>query len=77
MRKSIMQNVVAITALARQRILAAQATSDESLLESIADGNKAAMHVFYARYNVLVYRFVLRIVRKATMAEDLVSQVFL
>jgi RNA polymerase sigma-70 factor, ECF subfamily len=72
-----MQNVVAITALARQGILAAQAISDESLLESIADGNKAAMHVFYARHNVRVYRFVLRIVRDATMAEDLVSQVFL
>jgi RNA polymerase sigma-70 factor, ECF subfamily len=47
------------------------------LLESIADGDRTAMHTFYARHNVRVYRFILRIVRDATMAEDLVSQVFL
>ena len=31
----------------------------------------------YSRHNVRVYRFILRIVRDTTMAEDLVSQVFL
>jgi RNA polymerase sigma-70 factor (ECF subfamily) len=35
------------------------------------------MHVLYARHNVRVYRFILRIVGDATIAEDLVSQVFL
>ncbi|GCC49722.1 hypothetical protein chiPu_0033773, partial [Chiloscyllium punctatum] len=35
------------------------------------------MHTLYARHNVRVYRFVLRMVRDTTMAEDLVSQVFL
>src|ERR1700761_7106499 len=72
-----MQNVVAINAAARQSIIAAQATSDEMLLEGIADGNRTAMHVLYSRHNVRVYRFILRIVRDTTMAEDLVSQVFL
>jgi RNA polymerase sigma-70 factor (ECF subfamily) len=72
-----MQNVIAINAAASQGIIAAQATSDEMLLESIADGDRTAMHTFYARHNVRVYRFILRIVRDATMAEDLVSQVFL
>src|ERR1051326_7630365 len=72
-----MQNVIAINAAARQSIVAAQATSDEMLLESIAGGNRTSMHVFYSRHNVRVYRFILRIVRDATMAEDLVSQVFL
>ena len=72
-----MQNVIAINAAARQSIIAAQATSDEMLLESIADGNRTAMHTLYARHNVRVYRFILRIVRDTTMAEDLVSQVFL
>ena len=72
-----MQNVVAINAAARQSIIAAQATSDEMLLESIADGSKTAMHILYARHNVRVYRFILRIVRDTTMAEDLVSQAFL
>jgi RNA polymerase sigma-70 factor (ECF subfamily) len=73
----VMQNVVAINAQARQGILAAQATSDEMLLESIADGGRTAMHILYCRHNIRVYRFVLRIVRDTTMAEDLVSQVFL
>ena len=72
-----MQNVIAINAAARQGIIAAQATSDETLLESIADGGRSAMHILYSRHNVRVYRFILRIVRDATMAEDLVSQVFL
>src|SRR6266851_1472327 len=34
----VMQNVIAINAAARQGIIAAQATSDQMLLESIADG---------------------------------------
>src|ERR1700736_6556963 len=72
-----MQNVVAVNAAARQGIIAAQATSDEMLLESIADGGRTAMHILYSRHNVRVYRFILRIVRDTTTAEDLTSQVFL
>jgi RNA polymerase sigma-70 factor, ECF subfamily len=72
-----MQNVIAINPAARQSIIVAQATSDETLLRGIADGNRNAMHALYARHNVRVYRFILRIVRDSTMAEDLVSQVFL
>jgi RNA polymerase sigma-70 factor (ECF subfamily) len=76
-REPVMPNVIAINAAARQSITAAQATSDEMLLESIVDGGRTAMHILYSRHNVRVYRFILRIVRDATMAEDLVSQVFL
>jgi RNA polymerase sigma-70 factor, ECF subfamily len=76
-REPVMQNVIAINAAARQSIIIAQATSDETLLRGIADGNRNAMHTLYARHNVRVYRFILRIVRDSTMAEDLVSQVFL
>src|SRR5258708_38623078 len=72
-----MPNVIAINAAARKNIAAARATSDEMLLERIALGGRTAMHVLYSRHNVRVYRFVLRMVRDATMAEDLVSQVFL
>src|SRR4030088_616574 len=72
-----MSNVVAINAAARKHITAARATSDEMLLEGIAAGGRNAMHILYSRHNVRVYRFVLRIVRDTTMAEDLVSQVFL
>ncbi|CCE09253.1 RNA polymerase sigma factor (sigma-70 factor family, ECF subfamily) [Bradyrhizobium sp. STM 3843] len=72
-----MQNVVAINSAASQGIIAAQATSDDMLLQSIADGGRTAMHVLYSRHHVRVYRFILRIVRDTTIAEDLVSQVFL
>src|SRR3954451_22095907 len=72
-----MQNVVAMNSAASQGIITAQATTDDMLLQSIADGNRSAMHILYSRHNVRVYRFILRIVRDTTMAEDLVSQVFL
>jgi RNA polymerase sigma-70 factor (ECF subfamily) len=73
-----MQSTFALsTGSSARGILAAQATSDEMLLQSIATGEKAAMHVLYARHNVRVYRFILRIVGDASTAEDLVSQVFL
>ena len=64
-------------ASATNGLIAAQATSDEMLLEGIAAGEKASMHVLYARHNVRVYRFILRIIGDASVAEDLVSQVFL
>jgi RNA polymerase sigma-70 factor (ECF subfamily) len=72
-----MQNVVAINSAASQGIITAQATTDAMLLHSISDGDRTAMHTLYARHNVRVYRFILRIVRDTTIAEDLVSQVFL
>jgi RNA polymerase sigma-70 factor (ECF subfamily) len=72
-----MQNVIAIDAAARQGIATSQTISDELLLESIADGERPAMHILYSRHNVRVYRFILRIVRDASTAEDLTSQVFL
>lgn len=72
-----MQNVIAINAAAYQGIIAARATSDEMLLERIAEGDRTAMHILYSRHNVRVYRFVLRSLRDATAAEDIVSQVFL
>ena len=72
-----MSNVLAINSAASQGIIAAQTTSDTTLLENIAKGNRTAMHTLYCRHNVRVYRFILRIVRNATAAEDLVSQVFL
>jgi RNA polymerase sigma-70 factor (ECF subfamily) len=73
----VMPNVIAINAAAKKHIAAARATSDEMLLEAIAKSDRNAMHVLYSRHHVRVYRFVLRIVRDTTMAEDLVSQVFL
>ncbi|MFL6808753.1 MAG: RNA polymerase subunit sigma, partial [Bradyrhizobium canariense] len=40
-----MQNVIAINAAGRQGIIAAQATSDDVLLERIAEGGRSAMHM--------------------------------
>ena len=54
-----------------------QATSDEALIGRIASGDKVAMQVLFARHHVRVYRFVLRLARDATIAEDLISEVFL
>jgi RNA polymerase sigma-70 factor (ECF subfamily) len=54
-----------------------QATSDEALIVRIAGGDKLAMQVLFARHHVRVYRFVLRLVRNQTLAEDLISEVFL
>ena len=72
-----MQNVIAISAAGQQGIITAQATSDEMLLQAIAGGDRTAMHTLYARHHVRVYRFILRMLRDTTIAEDLVSQVFL
>lgn len=72
-----MQNVIALNAAGQAGILAARATSDEMLLEKIANGDRTAMHTLYARHNVRVYRFVLRMLRDTAATEDLVSQVFL
>lgn len=72
-----MSNVIAINAAGRQGIITARATTDEMLLERIATGDRSAMHTLYARHNVRVYRFVLRMLRDVTATEDLVSQVFL
>src|SRR5205823_6585769 len=52
-------------------------TSDEVLIGRIAAGDRMAMQVLFARHHVRVYRFVLRLVREETKAEDLISEVFL
>jgi RNA polymerase sigma-70 factor (ECF subfamily) len=52
-------------------------TADEALIAGIAKGDKQAMHALFVRHNVRVYRFVLRITGNASLAEDVVSDVFL
>jgi RNA polymerase sigma-70 factor (ECF subfamily) len=55
----------------------AQEPSDEALIELIAGRDKCAMQVLYARHNVRVYRFIIRLTGSQSLAEDLVSEVFL
>jgi len=58
-------------------LTANQATSDEVLIGRIANGDRLAMQVLFARHHVRVFRFVLRLVRNQATAEDLISEVFL
>ena len=54
-----------------------QATSDEALIARIASADRLAMQVLFARHHARIYRFVLRLVRDRSKAEDLISEVFL
>jgi RNA polymerase sigma-70 factor (ECF subfamily) len=51
--------------------------SDDALLGAIAAGDRDAMQVLYLRHSARVYRFVVRLVGDAVLAEDIVSDVFL
>ena len=53
-----------------------QARSDEALIGAIAAGDRRAMQALYARHNVRIYRFVLRLTNDSSLAEDIVSEVF-
>src|SRR4026208_997265 len=55
----------------------AQDTSDEALIDLTAAGAERAIQVLYARHNVRVYRFIVRLTGNESLAEDLVSEVFL
>src|SRR5260370_5928016 len=73
-----MQNQYVLRDIASPHLGApAQGTSDEALIRLIADGDKRAMQVLYARHSVRVYRFILRLTGNQSMAEELVREVFL
>ena len=52
-------------------------SSDVTLVNRIAAGDKHAMHALFARHRTPVYRWLLRFVSNETLAEDLLSEVFL
>ena len=54
-----------------------QARSDEALIGAIAAGDRRAMQALYARHNVRIYRFALRLTNDSSLAEDIVSEVFI
>jgi RNA polymerase sigma-70 factor (ECF subfamily) len=56
---------------------AAAAASDEILLSRIARGDAVAMRALVARHQTRVYRWILRFVRDAALAEDVLNEVFL
>jgi RNA polymerase sigma-70 factor, ECF subfamily len=53
------------------------AVSDEMLIRRIATGDQFAMRTLFTRHRIPLYRWLLRIVRDETKAEDLLSDVFL
>jgi RNA polymerase sigma-70 factor (ECF subfamily) len=76
--------MLAISALSTQAITAhagksesVREGSDEALVGAIAGGDRRAMQALYLRHKVRIYRFVLRLVGNAALAEDIVSEVFL
>jgi len=66
--------VAAVSAIAAT---AGETSSDETLVERIAAGNKLAMQALFARHRTSVYRWLLRLASNETLAEDLLSEVFL
>ena len=73
-----MQNPITLTVKSLNELwVEAQQSSDESLLKRIVDGEKLAMQALFARHNARVFRFVIRLVGDETVAEDLVSEVFI
>jgi len=57
--------------------VAGEASSDEMLIARIAGGDRLAMQTLFARHRTPVYRWLLRLVGNETVAEDLLSDVFL
>jgi RNA polymerase sigma-70 factor (ECF subfamily) len=55
----------------------AETSTDEMLIQRIADGDRLAMQVLFARHRTPVYRWLLRLVSHEALAEDLLSDVFL
>ena len=56
---------------------AGEASSDEMLIARVAGGDRLAMQTLFARHRTPVYRWLLRLVGNETVAEDLLSDVFL
>jgi hypothetical protein len=49
----------------------------KTLIRRIAAGDQSAMRALFARYRVRVYRWLLRLVDDESLAENLLSEVFL
>src|SRR6266446_4132725 len=56
---------------------APEIASDEVLIRRIAGGDQLAMQTLFERHRVALYRWLLRLVGDETLAEDLLSDVFL
>ena len=67
----------AVAAVPAVAATAQDASSDATLVSRIAAGDRLAMQALFARHRTPVYRWLLRFVSDQTLAEDLLSEVFL
>ena len=74
---SVRPQPAAVAAVSALGATAGKTSSDEILVEQIAAGSKPAMQALFARHRTYVYRWLLRLVSNETLAEDLLSEVFL
>jgi RNA polymerase sigma-70 factor, ECF subfamily len=65
------------SAAAPGKAAACETSSDEMLIQRIAQGDRLAMRTLFGRHRVALYRWLLRLVRDEALAEDLLSEVFL
>ena len=73
-----MQNVYRLSDFSEARCRTQiQPRSDEALIAAIAKGDKSAMQVLFTRHSSRIYRFIARRTGNASLAEDVVSEVFL
>ena len=67
----------AVAAVPAGAATGAENSSDEMLVKRIAAGDKLAMQALFARHRTAVYRWLRRFVSNETLAEDVLSEVFL
>jgi RNA polymerase sigma-70 factor, ECF subfamily len=67
----------AVSAVPAIAATAGETSSDTILVNRIAAGDRLAMQALFARHRTPVYRWLLRFVSNETLAEDLLSEVFL
>jgi RNA polymerase sigma-70 factor, ECF subfamily len=71
------QTTIATAPAGSDDIPVTPASLDEALVGRIAVGDQLAMRTLYARHRIRVFRFIRQVVKHPTLAEDLVSDVFL
>src|SRR6476620_10234957 len=69
--------ISAVAAVPAVAATAGETSSDAILVNRIAAGDRLAMEALFARHRTPVYRWLLRFVSNETLAEDLLSEVFL
>jgi RNA polymerase sigma-70 factor (ECF subfamily) len=75
--EAVMQSTRAIDGVASARQSSTVEADDKILIRFIAEDDQDAMRVLFARHNVRVFRFLVRMVGDAGLAEDLMSETFI